>query len=299
VPAEAYGPDDVFGPQSREKGKAAMTDPVVHDRQSFEDQGATFLRSNTTESEFNYAANRPPRSYRLAGMTVTLALRDSPIRYRHEFTEQEVKAEVLEGPGKGKRIVATYEAFELATDVFFVSFLSAENHSVAMTLDLAKGVATVVMGEMTPDGIISSVGQSRIEEVAPSGPVAYHPPSSLGGTRFLNTYADNVAYEHIYLTGVYETWMGVRGPQAGQADTEEYHAWKIADGVYLLYWNEGILTAQMTFLFNFFSGCCVAELFARTGGERVHSTIGADTHLIHTKLAELPNVTRLDVYSGD
>jgi hypothetical protein len=108
-----------------------------------------------------------------------------------------------------------------------------------------------------------------------------------------------VAYEHIYLTGVYETWMGVKGPQAGQADTEEYHAFKIADGIYLLYWNEGILTAQMTFLFNFFQGNCVAEVFARVEGQRVHNTIGAHTDLIHTKLAELPDVTRLDVYSGD
>ncbi len=275
-----------------------MTDPVVHDRRTFEDQGATFLRSNTAESEFDYAANRPPRSYRLAGKTMTLARRDSSARYRHEFAKEDVKAEALDGAGREDSVVTSYEAFELAPDVFFVTFLSAADRSVAMTLDLNKGTATVVMGEMTPGGIVSSVGQARIEEVAPSGPVAYHPPFSLGGTRFLNTYADNVAYEHIYLTGVYETWLGVKGPQAGQADTEEYHAWKVSDGVYLLYWNEGILTAQMTFLFNFFDGRCVAELFARTGGERVHSTIGAYTHLIHTKLAELPNVTRLDVYSG-
>ena len=203
------------------------------------------------------------------------------------------------GPDKGKSVVAPYEAFELAPDVFFVCFLSAEDHSVAMAVDLVKGVSTAVMGEMTSDGIVSRVGQSRIEEVALEGPVRFHPPFSLGGTRFLNTYADNVAYEHIYLTGAYETWLGVKGPQAGQADTEEYRAWKISDGVYLLYWNEGILTAQMTFLFNFLEGRCVAELFARNAGERVHSTIGAYTHLIHTKLAELPNVTRLDLYSGD
>jgi MoaF C-terminal domain/MoaF N-terminal domain len=277
-----------------------MTDQVVHDRQTFEDQGATFLRSNTTESEFNYAANRPPRSFSLAGKTLTLALRDLPIRYRHEFGDTDVKTEVLEGPATGSSsIIAPYEAFELAADIFFVTYLSADNRSVAMALDLVKGVATVVMGEMTPDGIVSSVGQSRVEEVVLSGPVAYHPSFSLGGTRFLNTYADNVAYEHIYLTGVYETWMGVKGPQAGQADTEEYHAWKIADGVYLLYWNEGILTAQVTFLFNFFQGRCVAELFARAGDQQVHSTGGGYTHLIHTKLAELPNVTRLDIYSGD
>ena len=69
--------------------------------------------------------------------------------------------------------------------------------------------------------------------------------------------------------------------------------------MYLLYWNEGILTAQMTFLFNFLAGNCVAELFARVDGAMVHSTIGANTTLIHTKLPELSDALRLDVYSGD
>ncbi|MCL5735024.1 MAG: molybdenum cofactor biosynthesis F family protein [Actinobacteria bacterium] len=276
-----------------------MTDPHVHDRQSFEDQGAQFLRANTRESEFNYAANRPPHSHRLAGTTYTLAMRDSDERYGHMFTDREVKCEILGGSGAGRSVTVPYEAFELAPGIFFVTYLWAENDSVAVALDLGKGVATLVMGKLAADGIVSTLGQARIEEVTPTEPMAYHPAASLGGTRFLNTYADNVAYEHIYLTGVYETWMGVKGPQAGQADTEEYRAWKIADGVYLLYWNEAVLTAQMTFLFNFFDGRCVAEVFARTDGERVHSTIGAYTHLIHTKLPELPNVTRLDIYSGD
>ena len=55
----------------------------------------------------------------------------------------------------------------------------------------------------------------------------------------------------------------------------------------------------MTFLFNFFAGNCVAELFARVGGDVVHNSIGADTTLIHTKLPEIPGVIRVDVYSGD
>ena len=280
----------------------------AHDRQSFEAQGSAFLKQNISEKpEFDYAENRPPHSYRLSGKTLTLALRDRPDRLRHVFAEKEVRVEVLGGEGTGAaaggRPAVTYEAFELAPDIFFVTYLATESGSVAMALDLGKGAATIVMGEMTDEGIVSTVASARVEEVAtepePAGTAAYHPPFSLGGTRFLNTYAHNVAYEHIYLTEVYETWLGVKGPQAGQADTEEYHAFKIADGIYLLYWNEGILTAQMTFLFNFFQGNCVAELFARVEGERVHSTIGAYTHLIHTKLPELPNVTRLDIYSGD
>jgi hypothetical protein len=277
-----------------------MTDPGTHDRESFEAQGSAFLRQNISEKpEFDYAENRPPHSLDLAGKTVTLAVRDTPLRYRHVYGQSEVTVEMLSGPQAGGSSTAPYEAFEMAPGVFFVTYFAAPLRSLAMVLDLGKGVATVVMGEMTEAGIVSRVGSARVEESVSVGEPAYHPRYSLGGTRFLNTYAHNVAYEHIYLTGAYETWLGVRGPQAGQADTEEYHAFKIDDGVYLLYWNEGILTAQMTFLFNFFAGNCVAELFARVDGDVVHSTIGANTTLIHTALPELPDVTRLDIHVGD
>lgn len=272
----------------------------VHDRQTFEAQGSAFLKQNISDKpEFDYAENRPPRSLALAGRIVTLARRDGTGRFRHDFKEQEVGVEVLSGEQAGLRFTASYEAFEMAPGVFFVTYLASEKNSVAMALDLEGGAVTAVMGEMKEDGIVSTVAAAWVEEVAKEGDVSYHRPFSLGGTRLLNTYAHNVAYEHIYLTGVYETWLGVKGPQAGQADTEEYHAFKVRDGVYLLYWNEGILTAQMTFLFNFFTGRCVAELFARVEGQVVHNTIGAYTHLIHTKLPELPNVTRLDIYTGD
>lgn len=277
-----------------------MSEQGLHDRQSFEAQGSAFLKQNISDKpEFDYAENRPPRSYRLAGQTLTLALRDADVRYRHVFTEDQVTIAVTGPEAERRPIATTYEAFEMAPDIFFVSYQVDDLDSVAMALDLAKGVATMVMGEMTEDGIISRVASARVEEVLGDREPAYHRPHSLGGTRFLNRYAHNVAYEHIYLTAVYETWLGVEGPQAGQADTEEYHAFKIDDGVYLLYWNEGVLTAQMTFLFNFLAGNCVAELFARVEGAIVHNTIGANTKLIHSKLPELTDVLRLDVYSGD
>jgi hypothetical protein len=277
-----------------------MTEQGARDRQSFEAQGSAFLRQNISDKpEFDYAENRPPRSYKLAGKTLTLALRDADVRYRHAFDQDDATIEVMGPEAERRPIVSSYEAFEMAPDIFFVSYQVDDFDSVAMALDLAKGVATIVMGEMTEEGIISRVAGSRVEEVAVAGQPPYHQWHSLGGTRFLNRYAHNVAYEHIYLTGIYETWLGVEGPQAGQADTEEYHAFKIDDGVYLLYWNEGVLTAQMTFLFNFLAGNCVAELFARVGGDVVHNTIGADTKLIHSKLPELKDVTRLEVYSGD
>ena len=275
-----------------------MTEQGIHNRQSFEAQGADFLKANIGETAFDYAANRPPRSYGLAGKVLTVALGAKPVRISHSFGETDVTWEILDGSERGDQGTAGYEAFELAPGIFFVSFLAREKESVAMTADLGSGAATVILGKIVEGDIVSEVLGGRIEGTGGVRTALYHPPFSLGGTRFLNEYADNVAYEHIYLTDVYETWLGVRGPQAGQADTEEYHSFKVTDGVYIAYWNEKVLTAQMTFLFNFLDGECVGQVFAIVEGQRVHRTIGAHTHLIHTKLSELPNVTRLDVYSG-
>ena len=276
-----------------------MTDHGIHNRQTFEAQGADFLKANIGETTFDYAANRPPHSYGLSGKTLTVALGAKPVRIGHEFSETEVTWRTLDGLEKGDHGTAAYEAFELAPGVFFVSFLARDKESVAMTADLGSGTVTVLLGKIIDGDIVSEVLGGRIEGTGGVRTTPHHPPFSLGGTRFLNEYADNVAYEHIYLTDVYETWLGVRGPQAGQADTEEYHSFKVADGLYIVYWNEKVLTAQMTFLFNFLDGECVGQVFAIVEGERVHRTIGAHTHLIHTKLSEVPNVTRLDVYSGE
>ncbi|OFV84837.1 MAG: hypothetical protein A2W26_08520 [Acidobacteria bacterium RBG_16_64_8] len=275
-----------------------MTEQGIHNRRSFEAQGTNFLKANIGESAFDYAANRPPHSYGLSGTVLTVALGTRAVRIRHQFSDTEVTWEMLDGPEKGHHGTAPYEAFELARGIFFVSFLARDSESVAMTADLGTGAVTVILGRIVEGDIVSEVLGGRIEGAGYVGTPPRHPPFSLGGTRFLNEYAHNVAYEHIYLTDVYETWLGVRGPQAGQADTEEYHSFKVADGVYIVYWNEKVLTAQMTFLFNFLDGECVGQVFAIVEGQRVHSTIGAHTHLIHSKLSELPNVTWLDVYTG-
>lgn len=290
----------------------------AHDRETFEAQGEAFLKENLAEKpEFDYTANRPPHSDGLARRTVTLALRDKAERMRHAFRSKTVEVQLLGEPGP-RRVTARYEAFEMAPGILFVSYRLAKTESVAMALDLVKGVATIIAGEMRAEGIVSRVESARVEETEGIGAVAavagspvgaraggsageasYHQPFNLGGTRLVNTYAHNVVYEHIYLTEVYETWLGVRGPEVGQADTEEYRAFKITDGVYLVYWNEKILVTQMAFLFNFFEGNCVGQLFARMDREIVHNTVGANTRLVHTKLPELPKVARLDVYSGD
>ena len=63
-----------------------MTEQGAHDRESFEAQGSAFLRQNISEKpEFDYAENRPPRSFELAGKTLTLAVRDGPMQLPARF----------------------------------------------------------------------------------------------------------------------------------------------------------------------------------------------------------------------
>lgn len=286
--------------QSEESG----TEPGVHGLETFKAQGSAFLKQNlSSEPEFDYAENRPPRSNGLARKTLTLALRDRPDRVRCAFGSDEVEMQIFGEPGP-RRVMAQYEAFEMAPRILFVSLRPTTTESVAMVLDLVEGIATIVEGEMGAEGIISRAESARLEEIAGTGAgmsktgggagaASCHPQYDLGGTRLLNTYAANAAYEHIYLTGTYVTWLGTSGPEVGQADTEEYRAFKISEGVYLVYWSEKILTTQMTFLFNFLAGECVSQLFGRVDGHIVHKTIGAKTSLLHTTLPELPDVPRL------
>ena len=209
-----------------------MTEQSTGNRISFDSQGHEFLKSNTGETEFDYAANRPPLSTAISGKTLTLRIVEPDMKIVHIFDDKEVEWEIVVGPGQGDKAKVPYEAFEMAPKIFFISFLARETESIGIAADLNKGIATVVKGDLNDRKIDSVALSASIEEaINTEEPPSYHPPFSLGGTRLLNTYADNVAYEHIYLTRRYKTWLGCIGPQVGQADTEEYYAFKITDGI--------------------------------------------------------------------
>src|SRR5665647_1543281 len=100
-----------------------MTEQGTHDRENFEAQGSAFLRQNISEKpEFDYAENRPPHSLDLAGRVLTLALRDADVRYRHTFARDEVTIEVMGPEAERRPIITSYEAFEMAPEIFFVSY---------------------------------------------------------------------------------------------------------------------------------------------------------------------------------
>ena len=262
-----------------------------HSRDDFYQQGADFMGSAA-----DCAANRPQLSTGLADKILTFNFAGE-IRLRHSFDDSkpELTWDFIQG-GPGDSATVAYECFEMAEGVFFVSFMARPHESVACVIDLKQGVATAYVGNLPEQGeghrIKTRVMSATIEELAGKAE-NLHRPSSLGGTRFANIYndmGDGIEYEHIYLTRIYKTWLGVRGAQAGQADTEEYYVYKIQNGLYFVSWTEKLLSTQMSFLFNFLEQRQVGQVFGLTDGELVHQNIGARIRMIHSALPELQGI---------
>lgn len=270
-----------------------MAGEEVRGREAFEEQGLQFLRANLEKSEWDFAAYRPQPARTLARSSFTFVYPEESLRMKLTFGETELECEVVDSFSAGMPASVPYQGFELAPDLFFFSFLGDKETSFACVVDLDTGAVTSVRGRIVDGDIESTALAGYVQEVGCSARQIGHPAFPLGGTRLLNQYADNVAYEHIYLNDVYVTWLGIEGPEPGQADTEEYRSFKIREGVYLVFWKERVLKTQMTFMFNFLRGECAGQVFALLDDQPVHNAIGARTYLIHTALSELPEVPRL------
>ena len=261
-------------------------------RDTFKDQGAEFLRSANASATYNYQEYMPAATQELARTEILVRLDDAGEWIRVRFGDGSLDFELGAGDEKKTGGTSVYRAFLMGEQIYFVTFLFDPDRSCVLLLDLGRSVATVVRGSRGDDGAIKSSIKGGYVDGAGAAPAERHAPISLAGTRIQNDYAHNVVYQHIYLNDRYETWLSLDGPQKGQADTEEYLAFKVAEHVYCTFWNEKVLTTQMTFLFDFAGGQCVCEVFGTTEGERVYNTIGATAKVLHSELAEL-DVPRL------
>jgi hypothetical protein len=261
-------------------------------RETFKDQGAEFLRSANASATYDYQEYMPAATQALSGSDILVRLDEAAEWIRVQFGDATLDFEIGAGDEKAVEGSSAYQAFQMGEGIYFVTFLFEPDRSCCLLLDLGRSVVTAVRGSRGEDGDIESSIVGGYVDDGGTAPSERHASVSLAGTRFQNDYAHNVVYQHIYLNDRYDSWLSLDGPQKGQADTEEYLAFKVADGVYCTFWNEKVLTTQMTFLLNFFKGECVCEVFGTTGGERVYNTIGATTKVIHSEIEEL-DVPRL------
>jgi hypothetical protein len=256
-------------------------------RDTFKDQGAEFLRSANASETYDYREYMPAATQELAGDDFFVRLDDAEESIRVHFEATTLTFEHADGDGQTTGGVSVYQAFRMSGGIYFVTFLFEPDRSCVLLLDPGRSVVTAIRGSRADDGSIESTITGGYVDTGDARPAGRHLAVSLAGTRIQNDYAHNVVYQHIYLNDRYETWLSLDGPQKGQADTEEYLAFKVADHVYCTYWNEKVLTTQMTFLFDFAAGACVCEVFGTTGGERVYNTIGSATKVLHSDIPEL------------
>jgi hypothetical protein len=264
-------------------------------RETFKDQGAEFLRSANAAATYDYQEYMPPATQELAGRDLRIRLDGAEVWIHVTFGDATLDFSTGAGSEESDAGTSVYQAFRMGAGIYFVTFLFEPDRSCCLLLDLGRSIVTAIRGRRGEDGAIESSISGGYVDGPGGAPAERHEAVSLAGTRFQNDYAHNVVYQHIYLNDRYDTWLSLDGPQKGQADTEEYLAFKVVDGVYCTFWNEKVLTTQMTFLLNFVKGECVCEVFGSTGGERVYNTIGARTAVVHSELPELdvPRLSRL------
>ncbi len=123
--------------------------------------------------------------------------------------------------------------------------------------DLAAGVALRIEGTLpTAEDAAASLsaraaaGQPltavkvafRAARVAGTGGAFGFPRTSeLVGKRMRYRYSRTETYEHIYLNEFFYTWQCLSGVEAGLADTDLCHYFKLRDELYLFVWQEKIV----------------------------------------------------------
>lgn len=195
----------------------------------------------------------------LAGRAVHLHLADGR-QVSYVFRdEHQVEAPRLRD-SNGGRESATYLATSLRPGIYFVDFLRGGlPAATSLVLDLGLGVATTVTGILPPAevayGSLLKRAQRKAElsavevEILPAtldrpfdpGLPHHAETADLIGLRLQHRYNPHEVYEHIYLNQNRYAWHCLSGIEAGLADVDRCHYYRIADKLYLFLWREKIV----------------------------------------------------------
>ncbi len=244
----------------------------------FLNAGSNFLNNAEDCAEFRLT---PVAT--LEGRTITVAAEHERVVYK--FAEGKASRTV-----DGKTVTLPYEAFEFAPDVFFIPMRIADDSIIDLVADYKRGVVSTLSATLPPKAapgvqVRIALTPGILVEAGNGSPDKFHPPArSLAGHRTSNRYGEDIIYEHIFLNDNYITWLGVEGPQTGQASTEKYISCEIEPGVYLVAMAEHILSINMTFAINLNTLQSTGTVFARDqkSGEPIFNSLGARITVLHT-----------------
>lgn len=187
-------------------------------------------------------------------------LADIPIKLVFEDkTEQELKLEhegdMLFLPKESTAPIPV-RVTSLRPDLYFIDYLTA-NESVTLLINRQTGQALKIIGTLpTIDEATQSL-LARAQSGLPltcvkvkflAGHIAgmqskdgFERTSDLVGKRIRYRYSLTELYEHIYLNDAFYSWHCLKGVEAGLADTDRCHYFKLQDQLYLFVWQEKIV----------------------------------------------------------
>ena len=187
----------------------------------------------------------------------------------------------------GSSVAVTADVFELAEELFYASFsLDDGRRALTLVADRENGRLMKIESRRPDPGEGTHMAQVSVSQGllnnADGEVESLSVTDKMAGVRLTAHYADEIAYEQIYLNAQRVTWHGVTGPEAGFADTEVYDSYEVRDGVFLISWSEKVLTTHMIFLFDFNTGHEIGTIFGYEPeyDRAVLETIGATIDLV-------------------
>jgi hypothetical protein len=178
------------------------------------------------------------------------------------------------GPRAEVRVTSLREA------LYFVDYV-AEGKSVTVIADLAAGVALQREGRLPAaeeasvsllarakarlplTAVKASFRQARL--AGTHGAFGFPRTSELVGKRIRYRYSPTEMYEHIYLNDSAYTWHCLSGVEAGLADTDLCHYFKLREELYLFVWQEKIVPTLGVITVDLARGKTDGKIFGNTG----------------------------------
>lgn len=161
-------------------------------------------------------------------------------------------------PDTKRTKTATYRATSIRDGIYFIDFMNG-TCSISIILNAPQETFTLVIGKLPSKkdcqanlyhrallrqeltAVKVKFIHGSLDKPYQNSQYTHHLTTELLGLRNLYRYSPNEAYEHIYLNKNFYTWHCVKGIEAGLADTERCHYYKIADELYLFVWRERII----------------------------------------------------------
>lgn len=192
-----------------------------------------------------------PPCFDLAGHSLELTFEKGPA-YSLAI-ERRGDAQMITTPDGG---VVAVRVTSLRAGFYFVDYLDQQT-SVTLLVDQSSGralriISTLPKAEGAPQSLLSRVQSglplTEVETFFQPGHIVgkdkmpgFERTAELVGKRIRYRYSPTELYEHIYLNESFYTWHCLSGVEAGLADTDYCHYFKLADQLYAFVWQEKIV----------------------------------------------------------